>query len=74
MFSLPNKYVQLTVLFLRQVALHNKLSSKVLISNKDSLQVILYDDAQLTDEKQTFLFPLKTEFKLLNYWKYFSYN
>ena len=57
MFSLPNKYVQLTVLFLRQVALHNKLSSKVLISNKDSLQVILYD-AQLTDEKQTFLFPL----------------
>ena len=73
MFSLPNKYVQLTVLFLRQVALHNKLSSKVLISNKDSLQVRLYD-AQLTDEKQTFLFPLKTEFKLLNYWKHFSYN
>ena len=73
MFSLHNKYVQLTVLFLRQVALHNKLSSKVLISNKDSLQVGLYD-AQLTDEKQTFIFSLKTEFKLLNYWKHFSYN
>ena len=73
MFSLHNKYVQLTVLFLRQVALHNKLSSKVLISNKDSLQVRLYD-AQLTDEKQTFIFSLKTEFKLLNYWKHFSYN
>ena len=73
MFSLHNKYVQLTVLFLRQVALHNKLSSKVLISNKDSLQVRLYD-AQLTDEKQTFIFSLKTEFKLLNYWKLFSYN
>ena len=73
MFSLHNKYVQLTVLFLRQVALHNKLSSKVLISNKDSLQVRLYD-AQLIDEKQTFIFSLKTEFKLLNYWKHFSYN
>lgn len=73
MFSLHNKYVQLTVLFLRQVALHNKLSSKVLISNKDSLQVGLYD-AQLIDEKQTFIFSPKTEFKLLNYWKHFSYN
>ena len=73
MFSLHNKYVQLTVLFLRQVALHNKLSSKVLISNKDSLQVRLYD-AQLKDEKQSFIFSLKTEFKLLNYWKHFSYN